>query len=55
MAKEKSHKTQHLSLYSMAGTGSAGSLARGSIRLEASLGQERGSGADRQREQFVVT
>ena len=55
MAKEKPPKTQHLSFHSMAGTGSAGSLAWGSIRLEASLGQEGGSGANRQREQFVVT
>lgn len=55
MAKEKPHETRHLSLYSMAGTGSARSLAWGSIRLEASPGQEGGSRADRQREQFAVT
>ena len=49
------HKTRHLPLHSLAGTGSAGSSARGSIGLEAGLGQGGGSeDTERQRAQLVV-
>lgn len=49
------HKTRHLPLHSLVGTGSAGSPAWGSVRLEARLGRGGSSeDTDRQRAQLVV-